>query len=822
MKKIFAFIALFILAFSANVCAECYDVRYEKVGEGRYIYCNNPEFVTEDMLCGGTGGGQYLMNCTSLEPGKYTLFFCFTNMTGKRVEPDVEFKSTDGAEITITKAGYCMPQGNEYWDCLGAWADYLDIDILTSAGTERYVHYSGEKGLPYTLDLSDGTSRWAKDSIYNYTAIAPSLSFNMLLDFTIEGGTADVNCLAFKSGADRATEAFLRRAEYISDTAVKGIADTLPIAEAKFDIDITPELSDGKNLVMRVYNNYFAEGNLVPYWITNINPARDGSAASVAAAALSDMLAFEYEDEARLWHIDTEHFDTEGNEPIEAWDLKNQPDTGKMFNLGNFGVTNRHHITVTNSDTRPRSLNYYIESACSSNIVIVRDENGNMLNPVTLTAEKPYAINKSITADVQTAECMFGVLLMPGEKREFIVDVILPTNTFGGQKNYFTVSDKNEFVCGAVAEFPEYGGESEWDGVFFTGGEYMKWQGEKLVRLDGGEWTEVQIMPAARDILASEEYDVTLVRTDNGYAAKYSAWDGIDTLSDRSSKNKVYFFDENMEYVSEYEFGDYIYNMVYSDHTLYVQTDAFYQSEDSTLRRFVPIEDATIVPVTNGAYTLMRRVWPYYRRQKGGGSGKKVVFEGGVPQLVYATDGLFYYIKSEKETAYDTDTENVVSVSRDGLCWTDLELPDSLTKFGGLYRAEGKITAVTKYESFEFEDVTESVPAVMINGEYFSFKTSPEIKDGRVCIPLGYFADQLGAKTEWLAETRRVRVTLGEREIVFEIGSPVAWENGCGLRMDTEPYIKDGKTMVPLRFFAKKLGCAVKWDGKTNTVKISW
>lgn len=819
MKKIFAFIMLFVLAFSAEVCAEVYDVRYEKVGGGRYIYCNNPEFVTADMLCGGIGEGQYLMNCTALEPGKYTLFFCFTNMTGERTEPDVEFKSDDGARITVTRAGYSMPQGNEYWDCLGAWADYLDIDIMTSDGTDRYVHYSGDKSLPHTLGLSDGTSLWASECIYNYASVAPRLSFNMLLEFTVEGGTADVNCLAFKSGNDRAQgETPPRRAEYISDTAVKGIADTLPISEAKFDIEITPDMPDGKNLVMRVFNNYFPDGNLMPYWITNINPARDGSAASTAAAALSDMLAFEYEDDARLWNIDTQHFDTKENEPVEIWDLKNPPDTEKMFNLGNFGVTNRHRITVTNSDTRPRSLNYYIESACSSNIVIVRDKNGNMLNPVTLTAEKPYAVNKSITTDVQTAECMFGVLLMPGESREFIVDVILPTNTFGGQKNYLTVSGENEFVCAAAPDFPEYNEVNEWENVFFTGREYMKWQGEKLLRLVGGEWTEVPIMPAARDVLASEEYDVTLVRTDNGYAAKYSAWDGIDTLPDRSSKNKVYFFDENMEYVSEYEFGDYIYNMVYSDHTLYVQADAFYQSEDNTLRHFIPIEDATIVPVTNGTYTLMRRVWPYYRRRNGGGSGKKVVFEGGTPQIVYATDGLFYYIKSAKEKAY----ENVVSVSKDGLCWTDLELSDRLSELGGIYRAEGKITAVTKYESYEFDDISEGVPAVMINGEYFSFEVSPEIKDGRVCIPLGYFAEQLGARTEWIEETRSVRVTLGEREIIFEIGSAVVKENGDELRADTEPYIKDGKTMVPLRFTAKRLGCAVKWDENRNTVKISW
>ena len=843
MRRLFcAFAAAMALLWTAAL-AEPYDIVYEKAGGGQYIYCNNPEFVTADMLCKkGNPNAQYLMNNDALAPGDYTLFLCFTNMTGTDVEPDVEFKSSNGAKITVTRAGYYVPNGNEYWDCLGAWADYLRLDIVPGAQTEQYVHYSGAAGLPKVLDLAEGR-RWASECIYNYTQVAPQLSFNMLLDFSIEGGEADVNCGAIKHG-ERGAEVNLRRAAYVSDTAIKGISDTLPIVEAKLDIEITPEQKDGKNLVMRVFNNYFPDGNIVPYWITNINPARDGSAGAVSAAALSDMLAFEYADSGKnaygaedgIWHIDTDHYDTaqyredypwseeeyEPNTAVEGWDLKNPPRTDLMFNLGNFGVTNRHYLTLTNSDSRVRCVNYYIESASSSNIVVVRSADGTALNPYTLMPEGAFAQNKSITPDEQTSECFFSVELAPGEVKSYILDVILPTNTFGGQKNYFTVTGEKALAEPAACALPVYDSRDEWQRVFYTGAEYMRWEGERLMRLEDGEWREVKLGAAARDAFADEDYEITMVRTDSGYAAKYSAWDGMDTVGNRRGKNRVYFLDNDMDYVSEYEFGDYIYNMVFSDHTLYVQADAFYQSEDNSLRRFIPIEDATILPAANGSFTLLRRQWPYYRRSRADGSGRKIVFEGGIPQLIYATDGLFYYKKSFKERRTDADVKNILSVSADGISWVDLELPDRLLELLRVYRADGKIIVVTRYESFEFDDVSLSAVTVMINGEYFSFEQSPEIREGRIMVPLRFLAEQIGAEVLWDGDTGSIEVRRGENSVSIAIGSDAAHGGEREYKLDAAPYIKGGKAMVPLRFLSAQLGCRVRWVEKTRTVKIIW
>ena len=38
--------------------------------------------------------------------------------------------------------------------------------------------------------------------------------------------------------------------------------------------------------------------------------------------------------------------------------------------------------------------------------------------------------------------------------------------------------------------------------------------------------------------------------------------------------------------------------------------------------------------------------------------------------------------------------------------------------------------------------------------------------------------------------------------------------------MDVAPYIKDGRTMLPIRYVAEALGMSVTWDAKTRTVII--
>ena len=863
MKRILSALIAAVMLFGIMPAAyadgeQIYDAVYKKAGGGQYIYCNNPEFVREsDLTSYDNPDARYIMTNEDLQPGEYTLFLCYYNWTEFNIEPDVEFKSGDNAVVTINSVGYYMPQSSEYWDCLGAWADLLGVDIRPTNGTEQYVHYREKTNLPAKIKLGAG-SGWASSYIYNYETLPPKVAFNMLVNFTIESGSADVNCVALKSSGvlrDRSMHnPNAKPGRYVQDTTIKGICtDSLPIVEMDLDVNITEDTENGKNLTMRVFNQYYPKGNLVPYWITNINAAKDGSSVCMSAGAESDMLGFTYKDDEKLdmygdnvpeserdniWKMDVYHYDTKEYKPEFPWSAEDYRPNAELpeydadkplyselrFNIGNFGVTNRHNITVTNSDAIPRALNYYIESSCSSNIVIVRDEAGNILNPYTLTQENPYALNKHITWGQQNEECLFSAELMPGETKKYILDVILPTNTFGGQKNTLRVDDHKDLVEKATTPLPVYDEINDLARVFYTGEEYMKWEDGRLFRYirEKDKWEEIQLTGAAKDVFKDEDYEITLVKTDKGYAAKYSVWDRYDDwrIEDKKAKNKVYFFDEDLEYQYYCTFPDYIYNMVYSDHTLYVQSDTFYQSEDNSYRRFIKIEDGTVLPVSNGEFTLVRKNWPLYRRTAGG-SGKKISFEREIPPLMYATDGLFYYKRSYQSYTTDVDVKNILSVSRDGVNWTDIELPSGLLELLKVYRMNGKIYVATKYETFVYDDIPKAQATVILNGEYLSFEVNPEIKNGSTMVPLRFLSESLGAQVIWFSGVNIILIKRNGHMVRISPNDTRAYYDGAEYILNCAPYIKDERTMVPLRFVSSYLGCKVTWNEETSTVTIT-
>ncbi|MCT4618984.1 MAG: copper amine oxidase N-terminal domain-containing protein [Marinisporobacter sp.] len=100
---------------------------------------------------------------------------------------------------------------------------------------------------------------------------------------------------------------------------------------------------------------------------------------------------------------------------------------------------------------------------------------------------------------------------------------------------------------------------------------------------------------------------------------------------------------------------------------------------------------------------------------------------------------------------------------------------------------------------------------------------APYIADGRTMLSLRFVAEAVGVADEniiWDGETRTVTIFKGDRIAQVEIGSNKLFVNGVVVPMDTEAVIKDGRTMLPIRFIAQALGAEVEWDGATRTVTV--
>lgn len=121
---------------------------------------------------------------------------------------------------------------------------------------------------------------------------------------------------------------------------------------------------------------------------------------------------------------------------------------------------------------------------------------------------------------------------------------------------------------------------------------------------------------------------------------------------------------------------------------------------------------------------------------------------------------------------------------------------------------------------------------VMVNGTYIQFPdAAPEMTDGRTMVPVRALVEALGGEVdyEYANQKDSVRLFIDKYTIQFTIGSTTALRHTRGtdtgeadktIEMDCAPYVKGGRTYVPIRFISEALGYEVGWDAAYQTVVL--
>lgn len=116
---------------------------------------------------------------------------------------------------------------------------------------------------------------------------------------------------------------------------------------------------------------------------------------------------------------------------------------------------------------------------------------------------------------------------------------------------------------------------------------------------------------------------------------------------------------------------------------------------------------------------------------------------------------------------------------------------------------------------------------VMVNGEYIKFPdAAPEIANGRTMVPVRALVETLGGEVDYQDDV--VTFVLDGYAYEFAIGSTTVEVSPTAdndkdtpkpedIEMDCAPYIKDGRTYVPIRFISEALGYEVGWDKDFQT-----
>ena len=97
---------------------------------------------------------------------------------------------------------------------------------------------------------------------------------------------------------------------------------------------------------------------------------------------------------------------------------------------------------------------------------------------------------------------------------------------------------------------------------------------------------------------------------------------------------------------------------------------------------------------------------------------------------------------------------------------------------------------------------------------------------GRTVVPIRAIVEALGGTIGWDGTERKVTINFNGTTIELWIDNPHAKVNGIAKWIDennhnVKPIIKNGRTMLPLRFVAENLGCKVDWNAATKTITIT-
>ena len=114
---------------------------------------------------------------------------------------------------------------------------------------------------------------------------------------------------------------------------------------------------------------------------------------------------------------------------------------------------------------------------------------------------------------------------------------------------------------------------------------------------------------------------------------------------------------------------------------------------------------------------------------------------------------------------------------------------------------------------------------IYFDGRIVTSDTPPEIVNDRTMVPLRIISETFGSDVSWVDQTKTVTVKSGGLTNTLTIGPPqasfVTKTGKAIIELDAPPYIKNSRTMVPLRYLAESLGLDVGWSDAERAVYIN-
>ena len=108
-----------------------------------------------------------------------------------------------------------------------------------------------------------------------------------------------------------------------------------------------------------------------------------------------------------------------------------------------------------------------------------------------------------------------------------------------------------------------------------------------------------------------------------------------------------------------------------------------------------------------------------------------------------------------------------------------------------------------------------------LDGQPIEAEIEPQQKGGTLWVPLRPLGKALGGNVDWDPDNEVAVLYLGSPIATVKIGDANVDVDGQQTALQEAPYMDDGETWVPVRFFNNPLGYALNVDLGANSVDFT-
>jgi hypothetical protein len=138
---------------------------------------------------------------------------------------------------------------------------------------------------------------------------------------------------------------------------------------------------------------------------------------------------------------------------------------------------------------------------------------------------------------------------------------------------------------------------------------------------------------------------------------------------------------------------------------------------------------------------------------------------------------------------------------------------DPVTQTFSFYTTKFSLYTVMKKPDLVNLTLTVGSKETMMNGKSKAIDVPPTIIQNRTMVPLRYIGEAFGATFAWNEATRTVSYSYKGKTLKLVIDVPSAG-------MDVPATIRDGRTLVPIRYCSESFGAEVMWFPSTRKVTV--